>query len=123
MLIYHCKRAELGLGTRAPTGRAIVQGCVGPMPPPGGPGKGAPGGLGKPGFCCGQLHSQLPPFPVCAREVTGGGGWSPALWEGSGGSVEARMGPLLTGRALSITPTIEARRLCPSGQRRLLSIY
>lgn len=58
---------------------------------PGGPGKEARGGLGKPGSCCGQL--QLPPFPVCARAATGGGGWSPAPWEGSGGSVEARMGP------------------------------
>lgn len=90
---------------------------------PGGPGKGARGGLGKPGSCCGQLHKQLPPFPVCVQQprVGAGGALRPgrdqvALWRPG-------WAPLLPGRALPITPTIAASRLRASGKRRLLSIY
>lgn len=70
---------------------------------PGGSGKGARGGLGKPGSCCVQLHSsQLPPFPVCAWAATGGVGGAlrpgrdqVALWR------RHQDGPLQRGIALS----------------------
>lgn len=115
-------RAEPGLGTRAPTGRAIVQGCAGRMPPPGDPAKEHGEGWGSLGRVVGSCTaaSCLPSRYARGQPRVGAGG---ALRPGRDQvTVEEAPGwaPACLGEP---SPTIAARQLRGSGWRCLLSIY